>query len=613
MSPNHASVLAGLFQTRIAARALPGRPAALLLVGGGDIGAMTGLIAGLLSEPLSARAPRAAGIDLVICDPSPPDAAMLAAAWPGLPRDSRDLLGAAPWTDWPAPLPGLHRLTLSTPQGGTGSALRLVLAVGDPERVLPRLALAADLIVLQASAGGTAQPTSAAAVASRHGVPRALARLLAAGGSVAARDGESGGSQALAEQGWTASDAAGPSGWRLWHPGRSLSRLNATHSPAPAPAARQVAIVGAGLAGSACAAVFAARGWQVDLIDAAARPQPGSGQPLLADHLHLSPDDNPTARLSRHALWLSRPWRMDAPIGRFQMAMSEDEQTDQQRSVRALGDAARALAIPLTRDEAADLCGARVARGGLWLPTCGMARPAELCRDWLSEATRVRPVFGARVLGLRREDDRWAVYGADAAAIARAPVVILANAGDGPRLAGLRSLTLQSRRGRAIALSSPALRGLRSVIGGGAYACPLSDGAALVGLADPGGEAPDLSRLTAMLPALSREAPRPVGVFEGWRHAAADRLPLIGSVPDEERIRRDADAFTRNDRLPLPVLPGLYAHVALGARGLLWSILGAELLADLVEGRAPPLEADLIRALAPERFLRQALRQARLR
>ena len=90
-------------------------------------------------------------------------------------------------------------------------------------------------------------------------------------------------------------------------------------------------------------------------------------------------------------------------------------------------------------------------------------------------------------------------------------------------------------------------------------------------------------------------------------------LPLIGPVPDETAIRRTADDFARNDRLAMPLLPGLYLHAALGARGLLWSTLGAELLADLVEGCAPPLEADLIHALAPQRFLRQALRRGRLR
>jgi tRNA 5-methylaminomethyl-2-thiouridine biosynthesis bifunctional protein len=102
-------------------------------------------------------------------------------------------------------------------------------------------------------------------------------------------------------------------------------------------------------------------------------------------------------------------------------------------------------------------------------------------------------------------------------------------------------------------------------------------------------------------------------VFEGWRHATPDRLPLIGALPDEADIRSDPRAFARNDRLALPTLPGLYMHAALGARGLVWSMLGAELLADLAEGCAPPIESDLIRALAPERFLRQALRRARLR
>ena len=143
----------------------------------------------------------------------------------------------------------------------------------------------------------------------------------------------------------------------------------------------------------------------------------------------------------------------------------------------------------------------------------------------------------------------------------------------------------------------------------------MGEDTALIGLTDLPAQGPDLSRLTGMLPALgtAAAAPRTLRIFEGWRHAAPDRLPLIGPVPDETAIRRTADDFARNDRLAMPLLPGLYLHAALGARGLLWSTLGAELLADLVEGCAPPLEADLIHALAPQRFLRQALRRGRLR
>ena len=585
----------------------------LLLLGTSTLAAQADLLIELLEvHRILPGAEQATRIDVVVVDPTPPDAAALQAAWERPFKASRLLRDATPWRHWSCALPGLHRIALGTQRRHQAGPLRLTLAVGPAARLLPRLALAADLIVLdaqQARPGRSSWSDYASA-------PMALARLLAPGGRLLTRASDTPSAESLASGGWHAESA---DAWRAWQPGPALARAGPGKLPAPVPAlahgARRVAIVGAGLAGSACAAVFAARGWQVTLIDAAPVPQPGSGQPLLADHLHLSPDDNPTARLSRQALWLSQPWREAPPIGRFQMADSDEELAEQQRAVAGLGPGAGALAVPVTRTEAADLTGVHVARGGLWLPACGMSAPVTLCASWTAGNPAIERLDNTPVMSLRREETTWALHDSAAREITRAPVVILANAADAPRLAGLASVRLQPRHGRAVAVGAPALRGLRSVLGGSAYACPMGEATALVGLAGPAAETPDLTRLADMLPELGsgRVAPRTLRMFEGWRHATPDRLPLIGALPDEADIRRAPGAFARNDRLPLPTLPGLYMHAALGARGLVWSMLGAELLADLVEGCAPPIEADLIRALAPERFLRQALRRARLR
>ncbi|MEI8303849.1 MAG: FAD-dependent 5-carboxymethylaminomethyl-2-thiouridine(34) oxidoreductase MnmC [Burkholderiales bacterium] len=613
MSPAAAQDLARRFLDHAKARPDPSRPAVLLLLGIGALVAQVGLLIELLeAHQILPGAEQATRIDVVVVDQMPPDAAALQAAWERPFQASRLLRDATPWRRWPCALPGLHRIALGAQGRHQAGPLRLTLAVGPAARLLPRLALAADLIVLDAQQVSPGTPPWSDFASA----PAALARLLAPGGRLLTRAGDALGAEMLASGGWHAESA---DAWRAWQPGRALARAGPGNLPAPVPVpaggARRVAIVGAGLAGSACAAVFAARGWQVTLIDAAPVPQPGSGQPLLADHLHLSPDDNPTARLSRQALWLSQPWREAAPIGRFQMADSDEEIAEQKRAVAGLGHGAGALAVPVTRAEAIDLTGVRVARGGLWLPACGMSAPIALCASWTAGNPAIEHLDDTPVTSLRREDEMWVLHDDAAREITRAPVVILANAADAPRLAGLASVSLQPRHGRAVAVSAPALRGLRSVLGGSAYACPMGEATALVGLASPTAETPDLARLAGMLPELGsgRVAPRTLRVYEGWRHATPDRLPLIGALPDEADIRRDSRAFARNDRLALPTLPGLYMHAALGARGLVWSMLGAELLADLAEGCAPPIESDLIRALAPERFLRQALRRARLR
>jgi tRNA 5-methylaminomethyl-2-thiouridine biosynthesis bifunctional protein len=71
-----------------------------------------------------------------------------------------------------------------------------------------------------------------------------------------------------------------------------------------------------------------------------------------------------------------------------------------------------------------------------------------------------------------------------------------------------------------------------------------------------------------------------------FRTVASDRLPLAGKIREN-----------------------VYGLLALGSRGLIWSSLGAELIAAELEGEPLPLEADLVDALHPARFARRAERR----
>jgi glycine/D-amino acid oxidase-like deaminating enzyme len=95
---------------------------------------------------------------------------------------------------------------------------------------------------------------------------------------------------------------------------------------------------------------------------------------------------------------------------------------------------------------------------------------------------------------------------------------------------------------------------------------------------------------------------------QGKRLSTRDHLPLIGPVPDARALVMLAAAH-RDDRLPLPILPGLWTATAFGGRGLLWSVLAAEVIAARLDGEPSALERPLAAALSPDRFLRQALRR----
>ena len=85
-------------------------------------------------------------------------------------------------------------------------------------------------------------------------------------------------------------------------------------------------------------------------------------------------------------------------------------------------------------------------------------------------------------------------------------------------------------------------------------------------------------------------------------------MPMIGQLADEAAARADANRLSGAWPLDLPRATGLYGAFAFGSRGLVWSALGAELIASQIEGEPWPIERELAEALDPARFLLRALR-----
>jgi tRNA 5-methylaminomethyl-2-thiouridine biosynthesis bifunctional protein len=95
----------------------------------------------------------------------------------------------------------------------------------------------------------------------------------------------------------------------------------------------------------------------------------------------------------------------------------------------------------------------------------------------------------------------------------------------------------------------------------------------------------------------------------GMRLSTRDHLPLAGPVPDIAQIAQQRDILIRRDRLPLPALQGLWVAAGFGGRGLLWSVLAADLIAARMDAAPAPLQQSLAQALDPGRFVRRNLRR----
>ncbi len=551
-------------------------------------------------------------LHVVSIEKHPLRAADLAAAHDALGIEASD--GKRLCEQWPPLTPDLHRLSFAE------GRVTLWLALGDAELWLPRLRLAADAVYLD----GFAPSRNAGAWSDP--VIRGVARLSRPGAQLATFTAARSVADRLRSAGFDVTLRPGH--------GRKRERIDAIYQPrwrtwpAPPPLPhlpdRSAMIIGAGISGTAIASRLAEDGWKVRLVDEASGPlQGGSAQPLCADHLHVSPDDNLMARASRAALHLARAARqrqgrsaLSEAEGRLQIAGSDAESEQMRATIARLGFPSEFVRF-VDRHEASELSGLALPRGGLWLAACQLIDPTQLAHERLTASYpgEIAASFHRRVERLVREDSQWAAYDSRGELLARAEVAILANAGDAVRLGGLHSLPMRRIRGQSSWLKPTHPSALRCVLGGPAYAAPATQ-RWLIGAtydeADPN-PAPatcsDQSNLKRFARMVGVDAPDQIGTVTpaavGFRWTATDRMPLIGALPDEAAADREASTLLRNARLPLPRLSALHVASGFGSRGSLWSELAAEMLLSELTGGPCPIAAELATACDPGRQWRR--------
>jgi len=574
---------------------------------------------------------RCAQLDFVSIEAHPFDRAGLAVVHPkdGALGPLADVLRQA----WPVPVPGVHRLEFD------GGRVTLTLFFGEATEMLPQLSCAADAFYLD----GFSPASNPGAWQLREF--KQLARVARAGATLTARTVAEFVVSGLREAGFEACEASSlgtrcdmtvaqfPTHWRT------------RRGPAEVPlwSERHAIVLGAGLAGCAVAERLVARGWRITLIDANDGPALGtSAHRAAAMHPHVSIDDSVLSRLSRAGNLLARR-RWDVldragfatgfqPTGVLQLAEHADDAIEQQRIVQALGYPAEYIDW-LDAAQAAEHAGAGVPQGGWWFAQAGWAAPPDVCRASLAAAgNAVDAHWSTHIASLYRDGDAWQVLDDQGGVVAKAPVVVLANSVDAARLAPLASASLKPVRGQLtdvpVASLEPGVAWPEVVVCGDGYLLPAEPGAQTVRIGSsfqPGetdlaeraaDHAANLRRLAALQPqqaaALARLDPAQLQGYVGVRCVSANRLPLIGPVADEA-VAMAPGFRLRGPHAPLPRVPGLYAALAYGSRGLTWSVLGAELLAAQIDGGPLPLESDLAAALDPGRFVLRALQHGRQR
>lgn len=404
-----------------------------------------------------------------------------------------------------------------------------------------------------------------------------------------------------------------------WEAGaqRAVYASRRPQAEAGAARARHAIVIGAGLAGAAACERLCARGWKVTLIERHAQPaREASGNRAGISMPLLSKDDNLMTRLSRAAfLYAQAYWdKIDensierARCGVLQLARDAGH-AGVQRDIAAGRAYPPEFAEWLEAPAASALLGAAAPDGAWLFRQGGWIRPASACGAMLTacgEALLRR--FGAGSVTLEKRGPDWCAIDAAGALLAQAPVLVLANGTGALPLSAC--LPLSAVRGQVTHLAEGAFQAGVAlppfVLCREAYLTPAVGGLHSLGAsydddADPAlrqaSQDQNLAKIRTMLgdPAFGRDAPLLGRV--GFRCVAPDRMPLVGALPDPE-------AAGRIERLrDVPRHEGVYGLLGYASRGLTWAPLAAELLAAQLNGEPLPLEADLVAALDPARFL----------
>lgn len=468
---------------------------------------------------------------------------------------------------WPLLVPGAHRLEF-------GNAV-LTLFFADV-KVLRDMRLAADAIYLDGFSPAKNADMWAPATF------RAISRLAAPGATAATWSIAEPVRHALEETGFTVEQRAGFTTRR-----EMLVARNTRNGPvSPTAQERKAAVVGAGLAGAAICERLCARGWEVDLYDRHDAPaQEASGNHAGTFHPIVTSDDSVFARLTRAGFLASlarfkeySDVRWD-PCGVLQLARDAREEASQRAAITTLG-AVPDYAQYVTREEASAHAGVPVSAAGLWFPQAGWIRPQSLVRAQLDSCgSRLRTFLGKSL-----------------SALPDAPLVILANSAEAPKLQPVPHLRLRKVRGQLTHVPADAFAAPRVVVLRGGMVLPPVEGVCVVGASfdleddDPlpraESDAGNLERLERIL-GLKANLPEKVDNRVAFRSVAPDRLPIAGKLAD-----------------------GVYGAFAYGSRGLIWAALAADLIAAEVEGEPLPVEGKLVDALHPARFARRAARRS---
>ena len=365
---------------------------------------------------------------------------------------------------------------------------------------------------------------------------------------------------------------------------------------------KRVAIIGAGIAGAACAQAMVRRGVETIVLDAGRALGAGaSGNPagLVMPRL----DRGPLGDLFI-AAYLNAVAAYDA-LGVFS-ARGVEQRAEAGKDVtlfQQLNDP------PLPEDWLVKLADDIALH-----PRAGVVRPLAAIEKMLRSA---QVQFEAEVRSIDRSGEGWVLRAPDRRAMLKADAVVLACGASLAAFEPASFLPIALSRGQIEwgAGSAPERTVVRSN-----YVAPF-DGGVLFGATFDKDEASVEDARARNVAALGELAPEIAASIDpaklhsraSLRATTPDRVPIAGLLPDAPAWLAQYEALVHERKIetdaPPPAHAGVYVIGGLGARGLTFAPLLGERIAAEMCGEHAPLSQFSLDALHPARFLHRALKR----
>lgn len=357
---------------------------------------------------------------------------------------------------------------------------------------------------------------------------------------------------------------------------------------------KRVAVIGAGIAGAACAAALTRRHVETVVLEAARDLGAGaSGNPASLVMPRL--DRGGALSVLFLATYLEAIATY-ASLGEGVFEPSGVEQRPEARNAEAIADLL--VDPPLPEDWLRALPG-----GAALHVRAGLVRPRRAIERLLQGATLLREAPVQRLDA--SPEGGWTLRAPDGRAMLKADVVVLACGAGLTRFEPAAFLPIEISYGQIEwGRAHVPTRALTA----GAYVAPFEDGVLFGATFDRTPVSTEVAR-ARNLAALAKLAPELADTIEAWslqsrasmRATTPDRAPIAGELPNAEAWLSANAAGPMHD--------GVYVIGGLGARGLTLAPLLGEQIAAEICGEPPLLPRQTLAAIHPARFLLRALKR----